>query len=231
MASTMGSPVSGAAATALATCGYAPRLVVGDGLEGHPDGAPYDRTVAACGVLDLPSAWIEQTRPGGIVLATLSGWLYSSELARLTVTGDGTAHGRFLGDGISFMLARPHQPPPLGLLPDLDDGEERRAHHPPDILDDWNTRFVAQLAAPRTQNVTLQRDGHTERLLIDVALGAWALLYQDGPAWIVRQGGPERLWDAVESHVTQWRADGAPPLERFDITITDTRRTITWPSA
>ncbi|MHC5902648.1 ATP-grasp peptide maturase system methyltransferase [Streptomyces sp. S6] len=222
--------VSGAATAALAACGYAPRLVVGDGLDGHPDGAPYDRTVATCGVLGIPAAWLEQTRPGGVVLATLSGWMYSSELARLTVTGDGTAHGRFLGGGVSFMLARPHQPPPLGLLPDLDNGDERRAHHAPGILDDWNTRFVAQLAAPRAQSVTLRRDGRTEHLLIDVAVGAWALLCQDGPAWIVRQGGSERLWDAVEAQVSRWRADGAPPLERFGITVADARQTVTWPS-
>lgn len=121
---------------------------------------------------------------------------------------------RFLAGQISFMLARPQQPPPFGVLPDLDSGEERTAPLGPHVLDDWNTRFVAQLAVPRAQHVTLTPQGRTEHLLIDVAVGAWALLYEDSGAWIVRQGGPDRLWDAVEAYVTRWRGDGASPLER-----------------
>ncbi|MEV6948894.1 ATP-grasp peptide maturase system methyltransferase [Streptomyces sp. NPDC051172] len=222
--------VSGAAGVALAACGYSPRLVVGDGLAGHKDAAPYDRLVVTCGVLDVPAAWVAQTRPGGIILATLCGWLYSSELARLIVGRDGTARGRFLGGQISFMLARPQQPPPLGVLPDLDRGEERTAALGPDVLDDWNTRFVAQLAVPRAQRVSLTRQGRTEHLLIDVAVGAWALLYEDRGAWIVRQGGLDRLWDAVEAYVTRWRGDGSPPLEQFEISVTAAGQTVTWAS-
>ncbi|MEU1258439.1 ATP-grasp peptide maturase system methyltransferase [Streptomyces chartreusis] len=222
--------VSGAASAALGACGYFPHLVVGDGLAGHPQGAPYDRIIATCGVLDVPSAWIEQTRPGAVILATLCGWLYSSELARLTVDENGTAHGRLLGGQISFMLARPQQPPSLGLLPDLNDGDERPAHLSPEALDDWNTRFVAQLAAPRAQRVTLDRDGRTQHLLIDVAAGAWAALHNDDGTWVVRQGGPDRLWDAIEANVAQWRGDGTPPLEDFEVSITASSRTVTWSS-
>ncbi|MFD3733288.1 ATP-grasp peptide maturase system methyltransferase [Streptomyces sp. NPDC058632] len=221
--------VSTRARNALGRCGFAPELIVGDGLAGHGAGAPYDRVIVTCGLLTVPRALIEQTRPGGIILVTLCGWLYSSELARLTVHGDGTASGRLLGGQVSFMLARPHLPPPLGLLPDLDAGDERQAVLGPDALDDWTTRFVAQLAAPRAQYVTLTHDGRTEHLFLDVGTGARAVLREHDGRWTVRQNGPSRIWDAVETHITRWRGAGAPPLERFEITLTSERPTLTWP--
>ncbi|HEY8985616.1 MAG TPA: methyltransferase domain-containing protein, partial [Streptomyces sp.] len=46
----------------LAVAGYRPRVVVGDGARGVPDGAPYDRVVATCGVGSVPSAWVRQCR-------------------------------------------------------------------------------------------------------------------------------------------------------------------------
>nr|WP_240981550.1 MULTISPECIES: ATP-grasp peptide maturase system methyltransferase [unclassified Streptomyces] len=220
--------VSARARAALGAVGHHPRLVVGDGLDGCPEGRPYDRIVATCGVLDVPPAWLAQTRPGGRILATVCGWMYSSELARLTVF-DGVAHGRFLGGRISFMLARPQSPPPLGLLPDFDRGEEREAVVGADVLDDWTARFVAQIAAPRTQRVLIPReDGETRQVFLDVDAGSWAALRRDGGRWTVRQGGSERLWDRIEEQVARWRADGAPELDRFRITVTPDAQTISW---
>ncbi|GGN91823.1 SAM-dependent methyltransferase [Streptomyces albiflavescens] len=223
--------VSTRARNALGQAGYAPRLVVGDGLAGYKEHAPYDRIVATCGILSLPHDWLEQARLGSLILATLCGWMYSSELARLTVHADGTATGTFLGGQISFMLARTQAPPLLGTLPDLDDGDERSTSLGAD-LDDWNTRFVAQLAAPHAQKITLPRDGRTEQVLIDVETGSWAALRQDaGGRWLVRQGGPEPLWDAIEGHVQRWQQDGAPPLERFTVTVSPEGQRVTWPRA
>ncbi|MFD8073437.1 hypothetical protein ACFV3E_12375 [Streptomyces sp. NPDC059718] len=158
-----------------------------------------------------------QTRPCGQILATLSGWMHASELARLTVHDDGTATGRLLDGQVSFMLARPHQPPSLGMLPDLDASIDRDTTIDASNLDDWTARFVAQTAAPAAQRLHLGSRGQP---LMDTDAGSWALL-QPGPhGWRVRQGGSERIWDPIEDHLLRSRHDGSPALNQFRITIT-----------
>jgi methyltransferase of ATP-grasp peptide maturase system len=220
--------VAGRAGIALARMDHLPDLVVGDGLKGHPEGAPYDRLIATCAVLGIPAEWITQVKPGGHILATVGGWLYSSELARLTVREDGTATGRLLGGGISFMLARAHTPPPLGLLPDMSEGEERATTEAGDALEDWTTRFVAQLAVPGAQHFQLTDEAGRHDVLTDVSTRSWATLRDEGGQWLVRQGGPDRLWDRVEDHLIRWRKDGSPSLDRFLITAGAGGQTITW---
>ncbi|MGW1761873.1 hypothetical protein [Streptomyces mirabilis] len=183
-----------------------------------------------CGVVDRfrASEAGEQTRPGGLILTTIGGWLGSSELARLTVHDDGTATGSLLSGQVSFMLARPHMPPSLGLLPDLSEGKEREAIIGTDALNDWTSRFVVQLAAPHAQHLTMERDGRTERVLVDVESGSWAALDEEDGRWIVRQDGPNALWDAVEEQLGRWRAAGTPALEEFTVSVTPQGQTINW---
>ncbi|MGQ0773011.1 MAG: protein-L-isoaspartate O-methyltransferase family protein, partial [Pseudonocardiales bacterium] len=96
----------------LLRCGYTPTVVTADGAHGHPDRAPYDRIIVTFAVTSIPPAWIDQTRAGGIVLAPVH-----SGLAKLTVTDQGHAEGRFIGPGY-FMrhrtaLERPPNREPL----------------------------------------------------------------------------------------------------------------------
>ncbi|MCX4515915.1 ATP-grasp peptide maturase system methyltransferase [Streptomyces sp. NBC_01619] len=221
--------VAARARTALAQFGTHPTLVTGDGLLGHAADGPYDRIIATCGVKTVPGAWIEQTRPGGSILATIGGWLGASELARLTVHDDGTASGPLLSGQVSFMLARPHTPPPLGLLPDLSEGKEREAIIGADVLTDWTSRFVVQFAVPDVQRLTLNQDGRTEHVLIDVASGSWAALYQDDRGrWIARQHGPHPVWDAAEEQLGRWHAAGTPAVEEFTVTVNAEGQTLHW---
>ncbi|KJK40210.1 protein-L-isoaspartate(D-aspartate) O-methyltransferase [Streptomyces variegatus] len=220
--------VASRARAALGHLGTYPTLITGDGLLGHGAGAPYDRVIATCGVRTVPQAWLEQTRPGGLVLATICGWLGSSELARLTVHEDGTASGPLLGGAVSFMLARPHTPPPLGLLPDLGDGKERETAIGAEVLGNWTSRFVVQLAVPGAQRLTMQHEGRDEDVLVDVDTGSWASVYSEGGRWLVRQGGPEPLWDGVEEQFSSWCAAGAPQLEEFTVSVTPEGQTIRW---
>ena len=75
--------------------GHRVEVVAGDGAAGHQPGAPYDRVVATASVTGVPYAWVEQTRPGGILVVPWAPVAHpDAPLAVLTVTGD-AARGRF----------------------------------------------------------------------------------------------------------------------------------------
>ncbi|MFI9364375.1 ATP-grasp peptide maturase system methyltransferase [Kitasatospora sp. NPDC053057] len=214
--------VGGAAAVALKAAGFAPRLIIGDGLRGDPDGKQYDRLIATCSVRYIPLPWLHQVKPGGKILATLSGWSYAHALALLDVTGPGQATGRFLPGYTSFMIARPHDRPPrptLALLP----GQERPSRIDPAKLDDWTGGWVAQLAAPSAERM----GAGAEQILWDVSTGSQART-APGPdrGWTVVQRGPVRLWDRVERAVQCWQAGGEPHQEAFGITVSAARQRV-----
>ncbi|WP_395297744.1 ATP-grasp peptide maturase system methyltransferase [Kitasatospora hibisci] len=207
--------VGGAAATALKAAGFAPRLIIGDGLRGDPQGGQYDRLIATCSVRYIPLPWLHQVKPGGKILATLSGWSYANALALLDVTGPGEATGRFLPGYTSFMIARPHDRPPrptLALLP----GDERPSQIDPAKLDNWTGGWVAQLAAPSAERM----GAGAEQILWDVSTGSQARTAPnpDG-GWTVVQRGPVRLWDRVERAVERWQDANEPHQEKFGITV------------
>lgn len=230
------SAVAGRAARALHAVGFSPTLVVGDGLDGHAASAPYDRLVATCSVRRVPAAWIEQARPGGSILTTLTGWLDASAgLVRLDVTGEGCAKGVFLGTTDSFMPARTHDRPPLS--DDLFDwlsesaGDERSTSLGPDVLDqtvNWTFGYLAQLAVPDAQTIGISEgDGPMISYLIDERRRAFAaLIPQSDGSWRVRTAGPVDLWEQVETMHARWQATGEPALESFKLEVTPTAQTV-----
>ncbi|WP_405795252.1 ATP-grasp peptide maturase system methyltransferase [Streptomyces sp. NBC_01506] len=210
--------VGRAAAASLEAAGFAPRLIIGDGLRGDPDGGPYDRLIATCSVRYIPLPWLHQVKPGGRILVTLSGWSYANALALLEVTGPGEATGRFLPGCTSFMIARPHDRPPrpaLALLP----GEERPSRIDPAKLQSWTGGWVAQLAAPSAERL----GAGAEQILWDVSTGSQARTAPNPHGgWTVVQRGPVRLWDRVERAVQQWQDAGEPHQDQFGITVSAT---------
>ncbi|MFB7668560.1 ATP-grasp peptide maturase system methyltransferase [Kitasatospora sp. NPDC056138] len=202
---------------AVSRAGFSPTLVVGDGLMGHGDGAPYDRLIATCSVRHVPMPWLYQVNPGGKILVTLTGWSFRFGLALLTVTEPGRATGRFLPGYTSFMVARPHDRPPRQSLWPMP-GEERPTRIDPALINDWTGGWVAQLAAPSAEQI----GAAGQQILSDVATGSQArtMPHPDG-GWTVVQRGPLRLWDQVECAVEAWQAAGSPHQEGFGITITE----------
>ncbi|MEO3793411.1 ATP-grasp peptide maturase system methyltransferase [Nonomuraea sp. B10E15] len=210
------------AAAALRGLGHEPELITGDGLHGHPGSAPYDRIIATCAVRHIPRAWLRQSRTGAIILATLSGWQHGFGLAKMTVDGPGSAHGEFLPGHVSFMMARPHRAPlPDAGLPGRGGSLRPASLDPNDIWADWTSTWVAQLAAPDTQHsLVLADDGPAEHLLTDHVSRSWAWISANGEGWVVRQNGPQRLWDVIERAIHTWDGAGRPHQSAFGITIT-----------
>ncbi len=208
------------AGKAIAAAGYAPTLVVGDGLHGHHDGVPYDRLIGTCSVRTIPPAWMGQVRAGGTITTPMWGWMGGVAFAHLTHADDGTASGRLLKDDLYFMTARLHLPPPRPPVT-TGIGDARKTRIDPAILDEEAALFVAQLAAPAAQRAS--GDGTT--ILLDVGTGSRADTRPD-PAggWSVHQHGPLRLWDAVEDAILTWQAAGSPHQSAFGLTVTGDRQ-------
>ncbi|MFF1790490.1 ATP-grasp peptide maturase system methyltransferase [Kitasatospora sp. NPDC058243] len=207
--------VGAAAAAAIRTAGFSPRLIIGDGLRGDPDGGQYDRIIATCSVRYIPLSWLHQVKPGGRILVTLSGWSYANALVLLDVTGPGEATGRFLTGQTGFMIARTHDRPPRPTL-DLLPGKERPTRIDPAKLDSWTGAWVAQLAAPGA----IRMGVGAQQILWDLATGSQARTAPDPTGgWTVTQRGPVSLWDQVEQTVETWQAAGEPHQDRFGITV------------
>ncbi|SHL58220.1 Protein-L-isoaspartate(D-aspartate) O-methyltransferase (PCMT) [Actinacidiphila paucisporea] len=216
--------VAGRADAALEAAGYSTWTVTGDGLLGHPYRAPYDKVIATCAVRRIPYAWVQQTRPGGTILATVGSWPYGTGLARLTVMDDGTAEGLIIGRS-SFMPARSQAVAPLA--GDLSAraayaDTERRTPIAPRLLEEWTPAFLAQLGAPGAlplQAVSAD-SGRTVHYLFDPERESFAELTEDATGWTVRQGGPVALWDAVEQALTAWQDSGRSGIGTVRLRVT-----------
>ncbi|WP_131738883.1 methyltransferase domain-containing protein [Actinomadura roseirufa] len=95
------------AAQNLRSAGYAPHLVTGDGAEGVPGKAPFDRIHVTCGIDEIPPQWIDQTKRGGILVAP-----YRRELVSLVVHEDGEATVKHYGRARFMMLRSPKDETP-----------------------------------------------------------------------------------------------------------------------
>jgi protein-L-isoaspartate(D-aspartate) O-methyltransferase len=87
-----------------------PRLLVDDGANGYVGGSPYDRVHVTCGIRDVPYAWIEQARPGAVIVLPYCPGFGDNHSLRLRVMPGGTAIGRFPG-GADYMLMRSQRVP------------------------------------------------------------------------------------------------------------------------
>jgi protein-L-isoaspartate O-methyltransferase len=216
--------LAGQARSALGRAGVNPTVITGDGAAGYPPNAPYDRVLATCAVREIPYAWLAQTRPGGQILTPWGTEYHNGALARLTVTGDGVASGRFDPMMLAFMRLRAQRSPACPW--------DRDGPGAPSIsYTSLSSRQVYELiAAPGAFAVGL-RVPHCHKLvdaenlvvrLHDPDSGSWArcAVIAGAASHPVAQHGPRRLWAEVEEAYGWWLARDRPGLDRFGLTVT-----------
>ncbi|GHH63494.1 protein-L-isoaspartate O-methyltransferase [Streptosporangium violaceochromogenes] len=234
--------VAGCARKTLAAAGWHPEIVTGDGLLGRPDRAPYDRILVTVGVHEVPRAWIEQIRPGGVLVMPW-GTRYSGQnaIACLTAAGDGSAGGHFTG-ATRFMHVRSQRLD----WPEFDDylpgegwpADTRRsttglpAAQIVDESDYAASNFAVSLQIPECAR-TFARSPQGVQTIWLFGLGdlSWAAVFFDEDASAdsrVYQGGPRSLWDEVEAAHRWWYGQGRPGHEEFGLTVTADGRQQVW---
>lgn len=198
----------------LAAAGYWPRLVVADGVDGWPAGAPYDRIIVTCALRHIPYGLVKQLRSGGVLVAPRIGDVWCGSLVRLVVSGDGTAEGHFTGTA-TYMPMRSHRREP-GVTPDTSSPRSRAVGvHPGETI----TSGFAVYAGARLPDVTLIEGRQDEALRIWVhdGRGSGAIADDDGT---VTEFGPRSLWGEVETAWREWDAWQRPAETEFGLTVT-----------
>ncbi|GAA2411774.1 methyltransferase domain-containing protein [Streptomyces glaucosporus] len=199
--------VADAARRALDAFGLPVRVVHGDGSRGFPDGAPYDRVIATCGLRSVPYAWVEQCRPGGrIVVPWGTHYGNGDAVARLVVSRDGrSASGNFTGP-VEFMKLRAQRLPPVAhsayVTGSAADADESSTSLPEEEFtgERFGVRhFALGLRVPGCLCVAAEkRDGARPVWWYGLTDRSWAcVLFRDGGTARVWQSGPRRLWDEV----------------------------------
>ncbi len=220
------------ARAALTGLGYRPSVVCGDGEQGYLPNASYDRVIVTAAAQCVPYPWVEQTRPGGLIVLPWGRGFSTESLVRLTVTGDGSASGRFVGQ-VGFMWLRGQR-----LSCRLADaiGEDDEADETTATLDPWaivgnpDAEFAIDVHVPGCTYLRRQSEDEpdAETLWLLDGRGSWAAAgYRNGsPTADIDQHGPRRLWDEIETAYRWWTNAGRPTTDRFGMTITPHRQTI-----
>jgi protein-L-isoaspartate O-methyltransferase len=196
-------------------------VVTGDGALGYPEGSPYDRTAVTADVFDVPYAWVQQTRPGGIIVLPLAGSFQYGTLARLTVADDGTASGRFHGEAAFMYLREQRRDKPLWRIWDQEDAEfTRTTSYPHEPFVNSDAGFGVSARLPGWVTGARSEDDGAILLLSHEGSGSWATVRPEPDGqYEVAYEGPRHLWEDLEAAYRWWLDAGRPDHTRFGLTV------------
>lgn len=205
-----------------------PVSVVGDGTQGHAEGAPYDRIIATCGISRVPYAWVEQAAEGAVIVAPWGPPYGGQAVVRLKVGEGGVAMGSFVMSS-AFMRLRDQRDtfPPTDAFPGAANwpstASRRTTPLSPDDMGAWHHMFTLGVQVPDMFcRVEWGKDGAYRLWLLDMGCTSWATAdYEHGRTeFEVAQYGPRHLWSEAEAVMSWWREQGEPRFARYGLTVT-----------
>jgi protein-L-isoaspartate(D-aspartate) O-methyltransferase len=201
----------------------------GDGLRGYAPGASYDRIIATSSYHKVPLDWLDQVRPGGILLMNLRGHLGACAFLKIVKTGPGrVAHATFLA-GSDFMELRDSQAPSYKVtnLVARYLGRSTLAQRPftstefdPSLLWDHRLEFLLQLSFPEMYFTSINVDPMCP-CLIDTASDTILIFrpMERQGEWIVDIKGQEQLWERVLQAYCWWVDTGDADINEYRLDI------------
>lgn len=215
------------AAKNLSDFGVGPHLLVADGSAGHAPGAPYDRVHVTCGIRHVPYAWIEQSRPGAVIVLPYCPGFGTGHELKLIVTPDGIAHGRFPGFA-GYMMMRSQRAPA-----DRSARSPEHKHYLTTRIDPRTIAFApagADLAVTALTGLTSaeaagsDEDGELHRLWLSDPVDpySWGVVEwrPHSSEYEVYQVGERPLWEETTEAYFRWVGWGSPDRDRFGMTVT-----------
>ncbi|MEV0279461.1 methyltransferase domain-containing protein [Streptomyces sp. NPDC050610] len=211
-------------------------VVHGDGALGSPERAPFDRVIVTCGVRRIPGAWLEQTRPGGVVLLPWGTYYGVDEaIARLVVGSDGRSASGSFTRPVAFMRMRSQRfvwPRHDSYVPGPEamDAAEISFTDVPEAAFRSAGFAIGLRVRHVAHNADRERDGRRAVWFYGLTDRSWAVVvFRDGSERAkVYQAGPRRLWDEVEGAFRWWDRHGRPGPERFGIAVRSEGPTAAW---
>lgn len=201
---------------------------VGNGLEGYAPGALYDRILATGSTRTIPLPWLEQIRPGGIILMNLIGEMGACMFLKLVKQETRlAAGGRFLSRSEFMELheagSYPHR---RGALVGYYLAREvsmratfSRADFDLSVLWERTLDFALQLAFPQMSFASAYANPPCP-CLIDRASDTMLLLRPTGgEEFQVEVRGDPQVWEQVKVTYHQWIACGRPDVTAYHVQV------------
>lgn len=196
-----------------------PTVVCGNGIEGVPARAPFDRIIATCGMARVPAAWLHQLRPEGVIVVNVS---FGVAVLR---HGDRGVSGPFVGSA-AFMEQR-DDPADLGMstrdVIRSANGQGDGDHDAPWLAADTflnpAVAFLRKLLLPRLHYALISSDdGTSTYYLYDPSSNAWARATREAGRAVVTGDG-RNLWSDLIDLVTSWNEHGKPTIDQHGLTV------------